>query len=123
GLRAFCPFSHMELRRVDAPEEYVGRVLEFRVTKYSENGRNIVLSRRMLLEEEAAKNAEETRKKIIVGAVLPGTVSSLADFGAFVDLGGVQGLIPVSEISNSRVGKPSDRLRVGDAVSVKVLRL
>ena len=76
-----------------------------------------------LLEEQAAKDAEETRKKIVLGAVLPGTVAALADFGAFVDLGGVQGLIPVSEISHSRVGRPADRLRIGDAVSVKVLRI
>ena len=123
GLRGFCPFSHMDLRRADTPEDYVGRVLEFRVTTYSENGRNIVLSRRQLLEEQAARDAVETRKKIIVGAILPGTVSSLAEFGAFVDLGGVQGLVPVSEISHSRVGRPADRLRVGDAVSVKVLRI
>jgi small subunit ribosomal protein S1 len=123
GLRGFCPFSHMDLRRADTPEDYVGRVLEFRVTTYSESGRNIVLSRRQLLEEQAARDAVETRKKIIVGAILPGTVSSLAEFGAFVDLGGVQGLVPVSEISHSRVGRPADRLRVGDVVSVKVLRI
>jgi small subunit ribosomal protein S1 len=88
---------------------------------YGEGGRNIVLSRRRLLEEEAAKNAEVTRLKLSVGAVLPGTVTSLADFGAFVDLGGVQGLVPVSELSHSRVARPADRLRVGDAVTVKVL--
>jgi small subunit ribosomal protein S1 len=123
GLRAFCPFSQMDLRRVDTAEEYVGRVLEFRVTKYGENGRNIVLSRRQLLEERAAKDAEETRKKIVVGALLPGVVTSLPDFGAFVDLGGVQGLVPVSEISHSRVGRPADRLRVGEPVTVKVLRI
>jgi small subunit ribosomal protein S1 len=122
GLRAFCPFSQMDLRRVDAAEEYVGRVLEFRVTTYGERGRNIVLSRRRLLEEQAAKAGEETRKKVIPGAVLSGTVAGLAEFGAFVDLGGVQGLIPVSEISHSRIGRPSDRLRIGDAVTVKVLR-
>jgi len=123
GLRAFCPFSQMDLRRVDTAEDFVGRVLEFRVTKYSENGRNIVLSRRQILEEQAAKAAEETRKKIALGVVLPGTVVALADFGAFVDLGGVQGLIPVSEISYSRVGRPADRLRVGERVNVKVLRI
>jgi len=123
GLRAFCPFSQMDLRRADTPEDYVGRVLEFRVTKYGENGRNIVLSRRQLLEEQAAKDAEETRKKIAVGAVLPGTVASLPDFGAFVDLGGVQGLVPISEISHSRIGRPSDRLRIGETVTVKVLRI
>ena len=123
GMRGFCPFSHMELRRVETPEDYVGRVLEFRVATFSESGRNIVLSRRQLLEEKAAKDAEETRKKIAVGAVLPGIVASLPDFGAFVDLGALQGLVPVSEISHSRVGKPSDRLRLGDTVTVKVLRI
>ncbi len=123
GLRAFCPFSQMDLRRVDAPEALVGRVLEFRISRYGEQGRNIVLTRRALLEEQAAVAAEETRKKITPGAVLPGTVASLADFGAFVDLGGLQGLVPVSEISHSRVGRPADRLHVGEAVTVKVLKI
>ena len=123
GLRGFCPFSQMDLRRVDATEEYVGRVLEFRVTTFSDNGRNLVLSRRRLLEERAAEAAEETRKKIAPGAVLTGTVASLADFGAFIDLGGVQGLVPLSELSHSRASRPADLLRVGDAVTVKVLRV
>jgi len=123
GLRAFCPFSQMDVRRAEAPEAYVGRVLEFRIARYGENGRNIVLSRRAILEEQAAAAALETRKKLVVGAVLPGTVASLADFGAFVDLGGVQGLVPVSEISHSRVGKPADRLHIGESVTVKVLKV
>src|SRR5437667_1359282 len=113
----------MDLRRVEAPDEYVGRVLEFRVATYADNGRNLVLSRRRLLEERAAEAAEETRKKIVPGAVLAGTVTSLADFGAFVDLGGLQGLVPLSELSHSRVTRPADRLRVGEAVTVKVLRI
>jgi small subunit ribosomal protein S1 len=123
GLRGFCPFSQMDVRRVEATEEYVGRVLEFRVTTFSDNGRNLVLSRRRLLEERAAEMAEETRKKILPGAVLIGTVASLADFGAFIDLGGVQGLVPLSELSHSRVSRPADLVRVGDTVSVKVLRI
>jgi small subunit ribosomal protein S1 len=123
GLRAFCPFSQMDLRRADAEQEYVGRVLEFRVTRYAEGGRNLVLSRRALLEEQAATAAEETRKKLVPDAVLSGTVVSLADFGAFVDLGGVQGLIPMSELSHARVERAGDRLRVGETVTVKVLRL
>jgi small subunit ribosomal protein S1 len=123
GLRAFCPFSQMDLRRVDTPEDYLGRVLEFRITTFGENGRNVVVSRRRLLEERAARAAEETRKKLVPGVVMSGTVVSLPDFGAFVDLGGVQGLVPVSEISHSRVGRPSDRLRIGDEVTVKVLRI
>src|SRR2546428_2409060 len=123
GLRAFCPFSQMELRRVESEQEYVGRVLEFRLTKYGEGGRNIVLSRRQILEEQAAKAAEETRKRILPDAVLPGTVVSLADFGAFVDLGGVQGLVPMSELSHARTERATDRRRVGEAGTVKVLRI
>ena len=123
GLRAFCPFSQMEIRRVATPEDYLGKVLEFRVTKFGENGRNIVLSRRQILEERAAEASEVTRQKVIPGAVLPGTVVSLAEFGAFVDLGGIQGLVPMSEISHVRVARAGDRLNVGDAVTVKVLRV
>ena len=123
GMRAFCPFSQMDLRRVESEQEYVGRVLEFRVTKYGENGRNIVVSRKAILQEQAAKAAEETRKKLIPDAILPGTVTSLADFGAFVDLGGIQGLVPMSELSHSRVGRAADRLSLGETVTVKVLRV
>jgi len=98
-------------------------VLEFRVTRYEEQGRNIVVSRRRLLEEQAAVAAEATRKKLAVDAVLPGTVVALTDFGAFVDLGGVQGLVPMSELSHARVARAGDRLRVGEQVTVKVLRI
>src|SRR5262249_19002739 len=87
GLGGFRPFSQMALRRAESGEEYVGRVPEFGVRPFSENGRNLVLSRRKILEERAAEAAEETRKKILPGAVLAGTVASLAEFGAFIDLG------------------------------------
>src|SRR5947207_2307975 len=119
GLRAFCPFSQMELRRVESEQDYVGRVLSFRVTRFAEGGRNIVLSRRALLEEEAAKAAEETRKKLVPYAVLPGRVVSLADFGAFVDLGGVQGLVPMSELSHARVER-AGALREAAAAGAEV---
>ena len=76
-----------------------------------------------MLEEQAAREAEETRKRIVPEAILQGKVTSLADFGAFIDLGGIQGLVPLSELSHSRVGKPADRLSVGQEVSVKVLRV
>ncbi len=123
GHRTFCPFSQMDVRRTESPEDYVGRVLEFRINRYAENGRNIVLSRRQLLEERAAKDAEETRRKLVPGAVLPGIVASLADFGAFIDLGGIQGLVPMSELSHTRIARPGDRLRVGETVTVKVLKV
>jgi small subunit ribosomal protein S1 len=123
GQRAFCPFSQIDTRRVESSDVYLNQVLEFRVTRYGDNGRNIVLSRRQLLEDEARKAAEETRQKLTPGAVLSGTVSSLTDFGAFVDLGGVQGLVHVSELSHSRIVKPADLLQVGQAVTVKVLKV
>ncbi len=124
GLRAFCPFSQMDVRRVESSEVFLKQTLEFRVTRYTENGRNIVVSRRQLLEEAAAKEAEEIRKHVVPDAVLSGTVTSLTDFGAFVDLGGgVQGLVHVSELSYSRLTKPADRLSVGEAVQVKVLKV
>ncbi|HXG22142.1 MAG TPA: S1 RNA-binding domain-containing protein [Methylomirabilota bacterium] len=123
GVRAFCPFSQIDVRRVESSDAYLNQVLEFRVTRYGDNGRNIVLSRRQLLEERAKKAAEETRQRIVPGAVLSGTVSSLTDFGAFVDLGGVQGLVHVSELSHSRAVKPADVLQVGQEVSVKVLKI
>lgn len=124
GLRAFCPFSQMDIRRVESSDAFLNQTLEFRVTRYADNGRNIVVSRRRLLEEAVAKEAEEVRKKIVPDAVLPGTVTSLTDFGAFVDLGGgIQGLVHVSELSHSRTVKPADLLTSGQSVNVKVLKV
>jgi small subunit ribosomal protein S1 len=123
GVRAFCPASQVDLRYVEDLAAYVGERLTFRVSEYREGGRNVILSRRALLEEEQAKLAAETRKKIAVGAVLGGTVASLREFGAFVDLGGVDALLPVSEISRARVERPADVLRVGQPLEVKIVRL
>ena len=124
GLRAFCPFSQMDIRRVESSDVFLNQTLEFLVTRYADNGRNIVISRRRLLEAAAAEEAEAVRAKIVPDAVLPGTVTSLTDFGAFVDLGGrVQGLVHVSELSHSRTVKPAEFLSSGQAVSVKVLKV
>ena len=123
GLRAFCPFSQIDARRVESADVFLGQVLEFRITRYGENGRNIVLSRRRLLEDQERKAAEETRKKIVPEAILLGTVTSLTEFGAFVDLGGIQGLVHISELSHSRVARAADFLQVGQPVTVKVLKI
>jgi small subunit ribosomal protein S1 len=125
GVRAFCPLSQVELRPVDDPAEYVGRRLTFRVTRHEEDrrGTNVVLSRRVLLEEEARGRAEETRGKVVVGAVLPGVVSAIKDFGAFIDVGGIEGLLPASEISFERSTRPGDVLTVGQPVTVQVMRV
>jgi small subunit ribosomal protein S1 len=122
GQRAFCPASQIDLRRRD-PAEYVGQRFRFRVTKIESGGRNIVVSRRQLLEEEAAVQAEETWQRLSVGATVTGTVSSLRDFGAFVDLGGVEGLIHVSELGYGRPRHPSEVLNVGDTVEAQVVKI
>ncbi len=122
GQRAFCPASQIDLRRRDAAE-YVGQRLQFRVTKIEGNGRNIVVSRRQLLEEEAAKLAETTWERLRVGATVQGTVTSLRDFGAFVDLGGVEGLIHVSQLGYGRGQHPSDVLKAGETVEAQVIKI
>ena len=125
GVRAFCPLSQLELRPVADPAAYVGRRLEFRVMRHEEDrrGTNVVLSRRALLEEEARGRAVETRGKVVVGAVLPGVVTAIKDFGAFVDVGGIEGLLPASEISFQRDVRPADVLTVGQPVTVQVMRV
>ncbi len=124
--RAFCPGSQIDRRaggeRI-AGSEYVGRRLLFRVTRVEQGGRNIVVSRRALLEAEAAAAAARAWERIRVGAVLTGTVSSVLDFGVFVDLGGVEGMIHVSELSYSRLEHPRDVAAVGQPVKVQVVKV
>src|SRR5512133_212449 len=120
AARAFCPYSQIALRRVDNPEALIGTRLTFRITDYAENGRNIVVSRRELLEEEQRRLKDEAQAAIDVGMTVSGTVISLQDFGAFVDIGGLEGLIPISEIGWSRVKDVRDVLSVGQQVQVVV---
>lgn len=122
AVRAFCPGSQIDRRR-GAPADYVGQRLQFRVTRIEAGGRNIVVSRRALLDEEAGRQAEQTWERLQVGAVLRGTVSSVRDFGAFVDLGGVEGLVHVSELGHGRVGHPSEVVQPGQSLEVQVLRI
>ena len=121
--RAFCPFSQIDIVRTD-PSAHEGQVYAFRIIEYKEGGRNLVVSRRALLEEEQRANAAEVRRTIVAGAVLTGRVASVREFGAFVDLGGgVQGLLHVSEMGWSRVSDPSQVVKPGEAITVKVLRV
>jgi small subunit ribosomal protein S1 len=120
-VRAFCPISQVDLRFVEKPDRFVGEKLMFKVTEVRD--RNVVLSRRAILEEEQKAKAAETRKSLAEGKVVRGQVISLRDFGAFVDLGGIEGLIPTSELSHSRIGHPSEVVKVGDELEVEVLRI
>lgn len=118
--RAFCPFSQIALRRVDNPESLIGTRLIFQITTYGENGRNIVVSRRALLEEEQLRLREEVRAGISEGMTVSGTVTSLQDFGAFVDIGGLEGLIPISEIGWARTKDVREVLSIGQQVQVVI---
>jgi small subunit ribosomal protein S1 len=118
--RAFCPYSQIALRRVENPEALIGTRLTFQISEYAENGRNIIVSRRSLLEEEQRRLKEEAQAGISEGMTVTGTITSLQDYGAFVDIGGLEGLIPVSEIAWSRVKDVREVLSVGQQLQVVV---
>lgn len=123
GLRAFCPLSQIALGKIENPDAFVNQVIEFRVTELSDDGRRIVVSRAALLKEAAAERAAETRHRIVAGAELTGRVKTLTPFGAFVDLGGIDGLLHVSEMSRRRVTDPKEVVEIGQEVNVKVIKI
>ena len=124
GQRAFCPISQIDSGFTADPSVHVGQAYTFRIIECKEDGKELVVSRRVLLQEEEAERAEEIRRAAVPGTILPGRVVSVLSYGAFVDLGGgVQGLLHVSEMGWSRVGNPTDVVRPGDAITVKVLRV
>ena len=121
GLRGFLPASLVDLRRVKDLDMYLDTELEARVIEMDRNRNNVVLSRRVLLEEGRKNERAEILSKLSKGMRLKGTVSSIVDFGAFVDLGGIDGLVHISELSWSHVNHPSEVVKVGDEVEVEVL--
>lgn len=123
GVRAFCPMSQIDDVRSDDLDRHLGQVYTFKVLEYSPDDRKLVVSRAAHLKEEKERLKTEAWASLEEGAVLEGTVRSLTDFGAFVDLGGVDGLVHVTEISHQRVGKPADVLHMGETVTVKVIGL
>ena len=123
GVRCFCPFSQIDLKGGREGGIYLGRSFPFKVLEFGEEGRNIVLSRRALLEEERQARIQKLKESLLAGAEVTGRVRSVQNFGAFVDLGGIDGLIPVSEFSWVRTERPEDVLSVGQEVTAKVLSL
>ncbi len=123
GRRAFCPVSQIDTGYSKDLASYAGQTHTFIVVEFRGRGRNIVLSRRAHLEAEAARRANELREKLLEGAEVTGKITRLERFGVFVDLGGVEGLVHISEIAHNRVGHPKDVLRSGDEVNVKILEL
>lgn len=123
SVSAFCPLGQIDLGFVDEPDKLIGKTKQFLVRELREGGRSVVLSRRALLEAERREKAAALRDKLAVGQRLTGKVSRVADFGLFVDLGGVDGLVPMSELSHARVDDPRRIAREGDEVTVQLLRI
>jgi small subunit ribosomal protein S1 len=123
GVRGFIPASHVERHFVEDFSDYKGKELTLKVIEIDPEKNKLILSRKAVLEEEANRKKEETLASLEAGQVLEGTVQRLTDFGAFVDIGGVDGLIHVSELAWHRVGHPSEVLAEGDRIKVKVLKV
>ena len=120
--RAFCPAGQIDVRYAENPGEYVGKDYQFLITQFEEHGKNIVVSRRELLDRELKKAREEFHENTPVGSDLEGKITKLLPFGAFVEVSpGVEGMVHLSELSWSRVEKPEEVVAVGDSVKVKVI--
>ena len=122
-MRGFCPFSQMGLQRIEKGEDYIGRRMSFRIIEFSEKGRNIILSSRVLQEEQRKKDAEVLKASLQEGMKVQGKIVSIRDFGAFLDIGGIQGLLPISEISWERIEDIRERVTVGQEMEVVITKL
>jgi len=121
--RAFCPYSQMGHQRVEDAEPFIGQKMTFKIIEYGEKGRNIIVSHRVILEEERQKQKEALRESLEEGMTVQGEITSIRKFGAFVDIGGLEGLIPISEISWGRVEDTESVLSVGQKVDVAIMKL
>jgi small subunit ribosomal protein S1 len=122
-VRCFCPFSQIDLRGTRETESYVGQKFSFMVLEYKENGRNIILSRRVILEEDQENQRKVFKESLTPGMDVTGRVKSIQKFGVFVDIGGIDGLIPLSELSWSKGEKPADLFNIGDEVTVRIINI
>jgi small subunit ribosomal protein S1 len=122
GVKAFLPGSQVDLRPIRNLEDMLGKKLEFKIIKFNQRRGNIVLSRRVLLEKERKKLREETLGQIQEGQIVDGVIKNLTDYGAFIDLGGIDGLLHVTDMSWGRVNHPSELFQVGEEIKVKVLK-
>lgn len=118
GVRAFCPSSQFSLRPVRDADELMGQTFSFKITRYQKARQNVVLSRRALLEKER----DSALKHLKVGALVEGRVVRFADFGAFVDIGGIDGLLHIGDMSWGRINNPSEVVQIGDELTLKVLK-
>ncbi|MCL2789637.1 MAG: 30S ribosomal protein S1 [Desulfobulbus sp.] len=123
GHRGFCPYSQMDIRRIECTEDYLDKSFAFKVIEYGDQGRNIILSARAVLEEQRQQEREQLKKQLHEGMQVKGTVSSIREFGAFVDIGGVDGLIPIAELAWGQTDRVEDVLSRDQQVEVIIKRL
>ncbi|MCB2227424.1 MAG: 30S ribosomal protein S1 [Desulfarculaceae bacterium] len=121
GVNAFLPGSQVDLRPVRNLDSLIGQEFDFKILKFNKKRSNIVLSRRVLLEEERESKKSETLKVLEEGQVMEGVVKNITDYGVFVDLGGIDGLLHITDMSWGRVGHPSEMFNIGDEITVKIL--
>ena len=122
-VRGFCPYSQMGLQRIDNAQDYIGRSMSFRITEFGEKGRNIILSSRIILEEEKKKVGDALKSTLSEGMLVTGKIVSIRDFGAFLDIGGLQGLLPISEIGWERIEDIQERFSIGQTLEVIITKL
>jgi small subunit ribosomal protein S1 len=122
GVKAFLPGSQVDLRPIRNLDKLIGQRFKFKVIKFNKKRGNIVLSRRVLLEQEREEQKRETLKKLAEGEVMTGQVKNLTEYGAFVDLGGIDGLLHITDMSWGRLNHPSEMFKIGDEIKVKVLK-
>ena len=122
GVKAFLPGSQVDIRPVRNLDQFIGKDFDFKVIKFNKKRGNIVLSRRVLLEKQREELKKDTLLRLKEGAILKGVVKNLTDYGAFIDLGGIDGLLHITDMSWGRIGHPSEMFNVGDEVRVVVLK-
>nr|WP_320011435.1 30S ribosomal protein S1 [uncultured Desulfobulbus sp.] len=121
--RCFCPYSQMDVRKVESADEYLEKTMTFKIIEFSNQGRNIILSARAIQEEQRREQRDALKKQLNEGDQVSGVVTSIRDFGAFVDIGGVDGLIPISELAWGQTDRVDDVLERGQQVEVMIKRL
>ena len=122
GVKAFLPGSQVDLRPVKNLDKLIGEEYDFKIIKFNKKRGNIVLSRRVLLEQEREEKRDETIQRLQIGAIMTGIVKNITDYGAFIDLGGIDGLLHITDMSYGRLNHPSEMFEVGVSVEVKVLK-
>jgi small subunit ribosomal protein S1 len=123
GQRGFCPYSQMDIRKVENSEEYIEKTFAFKIIEFGSQGKNIILSARAVQEEQRQQEREQLKERLTEGMQVSGTVTSIRDFGAFIDIGGVDGLVPISELAWGQTDRVEDVLSRGQQVSVVIKRL